>query len=66
MDKLTITQKEQYLKNTFNCPFCNSADIRGIEFDADFNQAWRKIKCYSCGKKWHEIFTITDIEEIKS
>ena len=65
MKNLTTKSKEKYLKDTFKCPFCKSANIMGEHFEADYNQAWRTILCGRCGKRWNEIFTMTDIEEIK-
>lgn len=66
MAKLTKKQIKEYLQNPDFCPFCKSDDITRIdELEAGFNQAWSNISCNKCEKEWIEIFTMTDIEEIK-
>lgn len=57
--------KGRYLANPNLCPYCESEDISGELFESTDNQTWRRVTCDSCGKMWQEIFTLTDIEEIK-
>lgn len=63
---MTLEQvnKESYVKSPNSCPYCGDEDIVAFKFTPDDNQAWRPVFCLTCRKEWHEIYTITDIEEI--
>lgn len=60
---MTPEQKKQYLVSPNHCPFCNSDNISAYYFEAD--GSYQKIECYTCGKKWNDIYTLTDVEEIE-
>ena len=66
MSNLTEEQKQEYINTSFTkCPFCKSDQTEGSSINIDSNSAWQKITCLHCDKQWNDIYTLTDIEEIK-
>jgi formate dehydrogenase maturation protein FdhE len=63
---MTKQQKQNYLKNPDQCPFCGTEAITSIgnDFEFAYNQGWQTITCNDCHHMWREIFTLTDVEEI--
>jgi hypothetical protein len=56
---------KKYLADPYACPFCNSKQIQGDILHSDEidpTLALNDIECYSCEKKWKEIYTLTAIE----
>lgn len=47
-----------------HCPFCDSAEIEGGRADFEGLECWSRVTCRKCGKQWHDIYTLTCIEEI--
>lgn len=66
MIKLTQKQKEHYLKNSDECPYCHSADITVDHPYFDINSCSRTIKCNEedCNKKWVDVYELINIEEL--
>jgi len=62
---MTKEQKQAYLKSPNHCPFCNSDNIASESIQADSDIATAYVECLSCSKKWNDIFTITDVEEVE-
>jgi len=64
--KLTKVMRKKYIKGAAQkCPYCNSNELEADSMETDCTGAWREVSCTSCGKKWNEVFTLTDIEEIR-
>jgi predicted Zn-ribbon and HTH transcriptional regulator len=61
---MTPEQKAKYLNAPYHCPKCESEDITGGGFEADYNQSWQKVTCDKCGYQWTDIYTMTDVEEV--
>ena len=59
-------QKKEYLEGgAQTCPFCKSEDISATStLETDCLTAWDLIECGTCGKKWHDVFNLVDIEEV--
>ena len=65
MTIFTDAVKAEYLKSGGSiCPFCGGKDIEGGNTEADGTSVWIEILCENCGSRWHDIYTLTDIEEI--
>ena len=61
---LTEKQKKEYLQaDGRRCPYCGSKDIDAESFNSGGDQAWQRIDCRDCDKSWHDIYTLTDMEE---
>ena len=60
MKILAKEQKQEYLKNPVNCPYCGSDDI---EADCLEDDEYRGVLCHVCGSHWIEVFKLVDIEE---
>ena len=60
---LTEEQKKEYLENSVLCPFCKSDDIETGQRDFGNNQIWQNVWCHDCGKRWQDIYTLTNVEE---
>jgi hypothetical protein len=54
----------QYPNGTNRCPFCDSRNINGREWDAERNEAWQLVECDDCNEKWHDIYTFVGYEEV--
>lgn len=54
---------EEYKKNPDVCPFCHSEDITAKDWDANYINAWRDVRCRTCNKEWQEEFTLTQVYE---
>jgi len=54
---------KQYPKSQNNCPFCDSNNLDGGEWDAEGTMSWQRIECIDCGKKWDDIYTLQGYEE---
>jgi hypothetical protein len=44
------------------CPKCGEGDLEGHGVEIYTNQAWQKVTCNSCGCKFNDIYTLTDVE----
>lgn len=67
MNNLTPEQKAKYLENPLTCPFCGSAnlDASGIQLPS-FKEVCQDVECESCGAKWQDVFTLTNINYDKN
>jgi formate dehydrogenase maturation protein FdhE len=61
----TDEQKQKYLKDPDHCPLCGSDNLSGEDIDASGLEAWRDIVCHGCGGHWHEVFTMTSVEDLE-
>jgi hypothetical protein len=58
--------REKYLKERGStCPYCGSQDIDAGKLEADGDYAWCITTCNTCHKSWEDIFTLTDVNELK-
>jgi transposase-like protein len=60
---LTKEQKKAYLEHDTLCPYCGSEDIEGGDAIFGNGQQWQNVICNSCGKKWTDEYTLTNILE---
>jgi transcription elongation factor Elf1 len=56
-------QKADYLKSPNDCPWCNSENIMAGTFDPE--KPGQLVECQSCGREWHDIHALTDIEPLE-
>ena len=61
---MTPEQKKKYLESPFHCPFCGSENIHADRFECSDGGAYQPVLCSSCHKKWNDIYTLTDVEEV--
>ena len=61
---LTPAQKENYLKNPYHCPKCDSENISGRGLNADCDYAWQRITCEDCHFEWDDIYVLKCICEV--
>jgi len=54
---------KQYPKSQNNCPFCDSNNLHGGDWEAERDQAWQHIECMDCHKKWDDIYTLQGYKE---
>lgn len=65
MAKLTVKQKEDYIKNGYSkCPKCKSYDIEGGVVDIHGNVALQSVSCNECEAEWEDTYKLADIHEI--
>jgi len=56
--------KAAYLKSPVRCPWCRSGDIEAVSHPhAIDGSATQSVMCYSCGKRWSDIYRLNDIQE---
>ncbi len=66
MNKLTMVQKQEYIKNSGHCPFCNSISIEGSSIEMDVNsQVYQEIFCHECKASWRDIYKLVKVEVIE-
>ena len=59
---LTTAQKEKYINYSgVRCPYCWSYKISSGHFDGESSS--QPVECFACGKEWHDIFRLVDVEE---
>jgi hypothetical protein len=63
-DGLTEQQRTDYLNNSSECPFCHSDNIEADHIEADGESAFGEVSCLDCGKRWNDVYTLTDVEVI--
>lgn len=65
--KLNKPQKVHYVDiGGVRCPYCNSGNISpNGPMLGNVHGAQQKIVCLQCGRKWVDIYTLNDIEEIE-
>ena len=63
---LSEAHKKGYLKRGGNrCPYprCSSGDLRTLgQPKGDDGGVTQDVQCFSCGKIWTDIYTLSDIE----
>ena len=60
---MVMTDKEYTEALGIQCPFCNSTDIEGQEWEGDISS--QKVACNDCDKVWWDRYKLTGFEEIK-
>lgn len=63
---LNALDKERYIQHGgVSCPFCGSEDIEGGFVETSEGYAFQPITCKEegCGKKWKDIYILSDLEE---
>jgi C4-type Zn-finger protein len=54
--------KEQYLKDSGKCPYCNSEQLEGNGHDYEGDGVIQVILCQDCGNRWEDVFRLYDVE----
>ena len=57
--------RERYIKHPYFCPFCGEPPIEATRTDAFENMMYQWVRCDSCGTEWHDIYELTEFEEVK-
>lgn len=66
---MTKAAKKRYLKSagTDGCPYCKAdmeeLECKEVDFVEDGNIEQR-VQCPQCKKRWMDIFTLTDVQEL--
>jgi hypothetical protein len=60
---LTEQQRTDYLNSSSECPYCHSENISADRVEADGESAFGDVECEDCGKKWRDVYTLTDVED---
>ena len=47
------------------CPFCESSNIEGRQFDVQAGTAQQPINCTGCGAEWNDVYTLDSISDIR-
>jgi len=47
------------------CPFCESSNIEGRQFDVQAGTAWQPMKCTDCNGEWNDVYRLDAISEIR-
>ena len=46
------------------CPFCESNNIEGRQFDVQAGTAWQPMKCTDCNRQWNDVYRLDGVSEI--
>ena len=66
--KMSLTEeaKKRYLEESgVNCPFCGSSQIEGASVEINAGSAYQPIGCLQCDKRWNDVYTLRDVEEVE-
>ncbi len=47
------------------CPFCESSNIEGRQFDVQAGTAWQPMSCTDCNREWNDVYRLDAISEIR-
>jgi len=47
------------------CPFCESNNIEGRQFDVQAGTAWQPMRCTDCNGEWNDVYRLDAISEIR-
>jgi hypothetical protein len=47
------------------CPFCESSNIEGRQFDVQAGTAWQAMSCADCNREWNDVYRLDAISEIR-
>lgn len=61
--EITSEHQYKYKQAPDTCPFCDSEEITGGNFDASGTMVWREVRCNTCKRFWTENFDLTSISE---
>jgi C4-type Zn-finger protein len=62
--ELTYEQKQDYLnENGTKCPYCQSTQLNGEQFDVNAGIATQNVECMSCGEYWKDVYRLDNIRE---
>jgi predicted Zn-ribbon and HTH transcriptional regulator len=67
-----MVNKEKYLKNPSQCPFCDGTDVVSVgtkyygegDFVSNPPQISVPMNCENCGKDWFDIYQLIDIDPL--
>ena len=58
--------RKKYVETPNFCPYCNSSEITAQDSEFEDLICLQVIECETCGKRWREILSVTDVEEIEN
>lgn len=59
---LTPEQKKAYINcGGALCPYCESKDMTGGNYEGDGNAISMPVTCNNCGQSWVDIYILTDV-----
>lgn len=66
-EPLTEQEKRNYvLKGGFECPYCGSNNLESQRNpQTDGPDAWQKVSCLSCNRRWRDYYALNDIIEME-
>lgn len=53
---------DEYIKNHYHCPVCNSDQIEGAEINIEGIFAEQEITCVDCNSAWLDVYTLTKFD----
>lgn len=56
--------QEEYVNRSQHCPFCDSENISGEEFDAEFDIVSNVVRCSDCEESWVDVYKLTGYERL--
>jgi hypothetical protein len=56
------SRERQYLKNSVQCPICESSNIEGGSMDINGTTAEQSISCADCDAEWTDIYYLRNVE----
>ena len=63
--KLTEEQKRKYMHGGADrCPFCYSNAISAEQTRHEGLQAWRTVRCETCGESWRDVHILHTVEDV--
>jgi hypothetical protein len=69
LPKLKLKKERLERSKKAHCPYCNGTKIHTFEqisITASGREAWQDFDCLECKKKWRDVWTLTDVQEIHS
>lgn len=65
MNNLTPEQRDAYIKEPYNCPYCHEGPdcLQGKAFDHESGSVYQAMKCNACDRTWTDVYNLTTILE---
>lgn len=56
---MAMTSDQYVQRQGLHCPFCESTDFSGGDFEVALTKATQKVECNECGGTWYDEYTLT-------